>query len=101
MPLEVDPWKEDLACHLKSTTFSMESGFQIGFNHTCSLLRGNIILLLSTVENPDFVDDYMQKELSESSIAKVVNLSGLLSLQVSLTGVIPKLQMPGPALLSD
>ena len=86
MPLEVDAWKKDLTCHPKPTTLCMESGytFQIGFNHTCSLLRGN---MLSTIENPDIVDDYMQKELSESNIAKVVNPSRLLGLQVSPFGI--------------
>lgn len=94
-PLKLDAWEKALAGHPDKSYVDyilqgIRDGFRVGFEyscHACKQLHGN---MLSTIENPEVVEDYLQKELSEGNIAKVANPSGLLGLQVSPFGVIPK-----------
>ena len=98
-PLKLDAWKRVLSCHpdkpyVDHILQGIGEGFRVGFEHsrhTCTPSHGN---MLSTSENPDVVEEYLQKELSEGNIAEVVDPSGLLGLQVSLFGVIPKRHAP-------
>lgn len=48
--------------------------------------------MISTLKNPEVVDNYLQKELSEGYIMEVhvAHPTGLLGLQVSPFGMIPK-----------
>ena len=94
-----EAWRAALADHLDKSYVDyilrgITEGFRIGFNyshHTCRPSHGN---MLSTLENPDVVDDYLQKELRDGNIAEVINPSGLLGLQVSPFGMIPKRHSP-------
>ena len=53
-------------------------------HHACTSSHGN---MLSTLDNPAVMDEYLQRELSEGNIAEIGDLP---SLQVSPFGVIPK-----------
>ena len=46
--------------------------------------------MLSTLENPEVVDEYLHKELLEGRIADITDKAGLLPIQISPLGVIPK-----------
>ena len=50
--------------------------------------------MLSTVDHPQVVEDYLQAELHEQRIAEVTDPSGLLDLQVSPIRIIPKWHSP-------
>ena len=98
-PLKLDAWKEALACHPDKSYIDyilcgISDGFRIGFDYSCHSCRPSHGNMLSTLENPDVVDNYLQKELSEGNIAEVVDPTGLLGLQVSPFGVIPKRHAP-------
>ena len=51
--------------------------------------------MLSTLENPEVVDEYLHKELLEGRIADITDKAGLLPIQISPLGVIPKKHTPG------
>ena len=68
----------------------IREGFRIGYNyagHTCKTNRQN---LLSTLQHPDEVDTYLHRELGDGNISEVSEPAGVLGLQVSPIGVIPK-----------
>ena len=73
-PLKHGAWKEALAGHpdksyIDYILHGIVNGFRIGFDyscHTCSPLSGD---LLSTLDNPGVVEDYLQKELSDRNIS--------------------------------
>ena len=72
----------------------ISEGFRIGFDyscHTCSSLHGN---MLTNFRESRCYGQLLAKELSEGNIVKVTDPSGLLGLQVSPFGVIPKRHTP-------
>lgn len=94
-PLLPSAWKKALANH-PDTAFAdhvlqgIRHGFWIGFDYchyTCTSSQSN---MLSTLDNPSVVDEYLQKELSEGNIAELGDPACVLGLQVSPFGVIPK-----------
>ena len=94
MPLKFNAWKEALVDHPDKTYAGyilrgISEGFCIGFDygcHSCCPSRGNMI---STLENPEVVDTYLQKELSEGNVVEIADPTGLPGLQVSPFSVIP------------
>lgn len=68
----------------------IKTGFQIGFDyvtHSCVPARGN---MLSTLDHPEVISEYLEKELKEGRITEITELSGIMGIQISPFGVIPK-----------
>ena len=94
-PLMYEAWEVALAKHpdpayVKYILCGIKEGFRIGYDyarHTCRPTSRN---LLSTLEHPAEVDNYLRSELGDGNISEVTEPAGLLGLQVSPIGVIPK-----------
>ena len=94
-PLRVDQWQLVLATHpdrdfVGYLLEGMQAGFRIGFNytmHSCALTRGN---MLSTLDHPEVVAEYLENELKEGRITELTDMSGIMGIQLSPFGVIPK-----------
>ena len=98
-PLVWESWKAALSEHpnrnyTEYLLSGIKNGFRIGYSHTtckCRAARGNMV---STLENPEVVDEYLTKELQEGRIADITDNAGLLPIQTSPLGVIPPKTYP-------
>ena len=68
----------------------IQKGFRIGFDyaqHSVTPCRNN---MLSTLDHPQVVTDYLEQELGEGRITELTDMLGVMGLQISPFGVIPK-----------
>ena len=77
-------------CFAQYLLEGIEKGFRIGFNytqHSMTPCRNN---MLSTLDHPQVVTDYLEQELAEGRITELTDMSGVMGLQISPFSVIPK-----------
>ena len=94
-PLRVVQWCTVLASHpdqrfARYILDGIEKGFRIGFDslqHSYTPCKGN---MLSILAHPQVVQDYLEHELEEGRITEITDVSGVVGLQFSPFGVIPK-----------
>ena len=101
-PLVVDQWRALLSEHpdgeFKEFLLSgIVEGFRIGFNYTQSECRSAKRNMLSAMQNPSVVSDYLSKERSLGRVIGPLDTEALniLNVQVNRFGVIPKPHQPG------
>ena len=90
-PLRPDQWQLVLASHpdrhfVNYLLEGIKAGFRIGFDyatHSCVPARGN---MLSTLDHPEVVSEYLEKELKEGRITEITDLSGIMGIQISPFG---------------
>ena len=94
-PLWIDQWRLALATHpdrsfVDYVLEGMQAGFRISINyamHSCAPARGN---MLSTLDHPEVVADYLENELKEGRVTEFTDMSGMMGIQLSPFGVIPQ-----------
>ena len=94
-PLRAAQWRAMLENHpdrrfAQYLLEGIENGFKIGFDyaqHSVTPCRNN---MLSTLDHPQVVTDYLELELEEGRITELKDMTGVMGLQVSPFGVIPK-----------
>lgn len=94
-PLKPGAWREALQGHpdaefAQYIVHGIEKGFHIGFNHELCSCRPASNNLISASQHPAVVEEYLGKELREGRMAEVTDPAGLIGLQISPFGVIPK-----------
>ena len=72
----------------------VEKGFRIGYNYTRQC-KASGRSLASALENPEVVQEYIQKEMGLGRIVAPMEKASAINLQVSPFGVIPKQHAPG------
>lgn len=97
-PLKAIVWEKALQSHLdiafKEYLLSgITRGFRIGFDHKQLLRSSN--KMLSAHDNPQVVQQYLEKECSQGHIVGPMPLQALPHAQISPFGVIPKSNQPG------
>ncbi len=100
-PLRLERWAQVLAAHPdgKLREFILEGiakGFRVGYDYSNSRLicqRGN---MLSALDHPQVVDDYLAMETSLGRVGSIPQEDiGAISVHTSPFGVIPKKSRPG------
>ena len=94
-----EEWRKALQGHPDKLFYQhifvgVEKGFRIGYNYTwqCKASGCN---LASALENPEVVQEYIQKEMGLGRIVGPMEKASAINLQVSPFGVIPKQHTPG------
>ena len=97
-PLKQQAWQQQLARHPDKTFADyiingISEGFRIGFNraHTLKATKAN---MKSAREHPEFIGDYLSKELSKGRTIELHPLD-ITPTPISKFGVIPKKHQPG------
>ena len=98
-PLKACVWRSELADHPDGEFADyllegIQHGFRIGFNfahYTCTSVKRN---MLSAIQNPGVVEDYIAKECILGRIVGPLP-EGLAKIQINRFGVIPKPHQPG------
>lgn len=98
-PLKVEAWRKALHQHPDSDyaryiTEGIQYGFHIGMQATSGLHPAGSNML-SAKNNPQVIDDYLQKELQNGNILGPFSLSEFPSLHVNRFGCIPKKHQSG------
>ena len=95
----LEEWRKALQGHPDKLFYQyilvgLEKGFRIGYNYTrhCKASGRN---LASALENPEVVQEYIQKEKGLGRIVDPMEKASAINLQVSPFGVIPKQHAPG------
>ena len=96
-PVTLEFWERELSSH-PDKSFSqliirgLKRGFHIGFQKPDAGLKTARSNMLSALQHPDIVSDYIAKELSSHHLARVGSpqLATSLHIQTSPLGVIPK-----------
>ena len=98
-PLDIAEWRSQLCWHpdrefCQYLIDGLTDGFRIGFNYTshrCQAAKRN---MLSAVQNPGVVEQYLKKECE---LGRVVGplAAGSIPLHINRFGVIPKPHQPG------
>ena len=95
----LEEWRKALQGHLDKLFYQyilvgIERGFRIGYKYTrqCKPSGRN---LASALENPEMVQEYIQKEKGLGKIVGPMEKASAINLQVSPFGVIPKQHAPG------
>ena len=95
----LEEWRKALQTHPDMLFYQyilvgLEKGFRIGYNYTrqCKASGRN---LASALENPEVVQEYIQKEEDLGRIVGPMEKASAINLQVSPFGVIPKQHAPG------
>ena len=100
-PLNKHRWEQELKSHpdqefAEYRVAGISYGFRVGFNRSASRLRDSTNNVLSAMEHPHVVDEYLAQELALKRMG-VVPLVVLSTTQchISPFGVIPKKSKPG------
>ena len=98
-PLIAKAWENALQCHPDSDfkhyiLSGITNGFRIGFNRR-QQLRSSRRNMLSALNNPEIVEQYLGKECSLGHIAGPLPPNLLPNAQINPFGVIPKSSQPG------
>ena len=96
-PVTLEFWERELSSH-PDKSFSqliirgLKRGFHIGFQKPDAGLKTARSNMISALQHPDIVSDYIAKELSSHHLARVGSpqLAASLHIQTSPLGVIPK-----------
>lgn len=100
-PLQVEVWEQELSNHPDQQFAAyiiagIRYGFRIGYNRLSGKLRDGAKNMISALEHPEVVDEYLDKELSLNRMSKVPSDSLSRSqFHISPFGVIPKKSKPG------
>jgi hypothetical protein len=98
-PLNISAWEKALQSH-PDTAFreyvlsGISGGFRVGFNRR-QPLRLSSSNMRSALDNPQVVQEYLEKECARGHIAGPLPLNTLPDVQISPFGVIPKSSQPG------
>ena len=98
-PLNVEAWRSELSDHPDQEFVGylldgIQHGFRIGFDsehHRCVSAKRN---MMSALQNPEVVGEYLAKECRLGRIAGPIT-KGSCSLHINRFGVIPKPHQPG------
>ena len=100
-PMHIDYWRTELAAH-KDKDFTtwicngIQRGFRVGFSDSTTELRSSLSNMLSAIDHPQIVTDYIEGELASGHL-RLVSPSSALNLpqvHISPLGVIPKKGRP-------
>ena len=98
-PARVEVWQQELAGHpdqafTKYVLQGLEQGFRVGFRYTSNLIP-NKRNMLSAVQHPQVVRNYLKEELAQNGVVRFPKPAAeQLGVHCSSIGVIPKNPKP-------
>ena len=100
-PMKITEWSSMLATYpdkrfVNFLLRGIEKGFRIGFTYTSIQLKSHYQNLLSAMDHPQVVQDYLERELEAEQVIKVGGLEKAWQqgIHCSPFGVIPKKHKP-------
>ena len=98
--LRLETWKEELVHHLDRQLagyilHGIQNGFQVGFNYQQQTLVAKDTNMLSSMQGPQVVEEYLREEVFCKRIVKLTQSEACkLGIHCSPFGVIPKKHKP-------